>query len=324
MLRQAFNTWKPCDRSSSEELRWELSMLPEQIAWERLRAIFGNPNPVANVTERQFDYEDEKLQELGRTAFQDINFDDLWYYHHDLAYVELQQELFEYLFPVCLMDWHRSLLAGEACSHGDSEFHYGIHHGQVLHKMLTEEQRRDVFAVFRDSFLYRLDQQRGLPLRITDENSFGWLWRFNSLGKVLPDISPIWLPWWKMETPGRAVAAMIYCAALVYESGEANPVFELPPVALQQGFLLPLWDDDSYIRHQGWPNQNVEFIRQQLTIDFVFEAVERALGALEGEAECSVVLKLQADMPARRDVIESRVAELPDLLSNPGAMGWSA
>lgn len=77
-----------------------------------------------NVTERQFDGNDEKLKELGRTGHADVNPGDLWYYHHDLAYVDLQPELFAHLFPVCLMDWHRTLLADESCSHGDSEFHY--------------------------------------------------------------------------------------------------------------------------------------------------------------------------------------------------------
>ena len=275
------------------------------------------------MTECQFDYCDDKLQELGRTRFEEIDFDDLWYYYLDLAYVELQPELFAYLFPVCLMDWHHTLLAGEPCSHGDSEFHYGVHHGQVFQKMLTDEQRRDVFAVFRDSFHYRLDQQRGLPLKITKENSLGWLWRFNSLGKVLPDISPIWLPWWRLETPGCAVAAMIYCAALVYECGEANPVFELPQVALERGFLIPLWDDDSYISHVGWQIDNVGFVRSQLTVDFVFASVERALNVLTEQAEYSAVLKLQADMPSHRDVIQSRVTELPDLLTKPDAMEWT-
>ena len=64
------------------------------------------------------------LHKLAQTPWEKIDFSDLWYYHHDLAYVELQPELFAYLFPVCLMDWHMTLLQNVSCSHGDSEFRY--------------------------------------------------------------------------------------------------------------------------------------------------------------------------------------------------------
>src|SRR6476660_3165224 len=88
------------------------------ITWERARAIFGNAAPPAHVWERQFDYNDDDLKRIAATPFQQIDSSDLWYYFHDLAYVPLQPDLFHYLFPVCLMDWHKTLMMGEPCSHG--------------------------------------------------------------------------------------------------------------------------------------------------------------------------------------------------------------
>jgi hypothetical protein len=29
------------------------------------------------------------------------------------------------------MDWHTSLMRTQDCSHGDSEFHYGVHRGNI-------------------------------------------------------------------------------------------------------------------------------------------------------------------------------------------------
>lgn len=110
-----------------------------RIDWHRVRGIFGNPKPPHKIWEQQFDYIDDELKELAQTPYEQIDFGDLWYYHHDLAYVELQPEVFSYLFPVCLMDWHLTLMANEGCSHGDSEFHYGLVRGDVLQKMLTPE-----------------------------------------------------------------------------------------------------------------------------------------------------------------------------------------
>lgn len=57
----------------------------DPITWQRLRAIFGHPPLVMNVTESQFDYNDGKLAALGRTPYDEIDFGDLWYHHHDLA-----------------------------------------------------------------------------------------------------------------------------------------------------------------------------------------------------------------------------------------------
>ena len=79
------------------------------IDWQRARRIFNYPKPPSSVLERQFDYFDDELQKLATTPYDEIDFGDLWYYHHDLAYVELQPEVFAYLFPVCLMDWHITL-----------------------------------------------------------------------------------------------------------------------------------------------------------------------------------------------------------------------
>lgn len=68
--------------------------LIDPITWQRLRDIFGNPKPVLHVTERQFDGGDQALHQLAQTPYEEIDFGDLWYYHHDLAYVDLQPELF--------------------------------------------------------------------------------------------------------------------------------------------------------------------------------------------------------------------------------------
>jgi hypothetical protein len=70
-----------------------------------VRRIFGDPRPPVVVTEPQFDGFDEKLRRMARTRWEELDFSDLRYYHHDLACVELEPDLFDYLFPVCLMDW---------------------------------------------------------------------------------------------------------------------------------------------------------------------------------------------------------------------------
>lgn len=288
---------------------------PGPIGWERVKAIFGNPRPPKTVTERQFDYNDDALDRLARTPHEQIDFGDLWYYHHDLAYVELQPDLFDYLFPACLMDWHDSLMRNRPASHGDSEFHYGVHRGDIFEKMVTAERRDLIYEFFRDSFLERLDAERGFVYSGTETPAYGWMGRFNSLGLVMPRIDMLWEPWWSVETPGRAVAALQYCSGLMYLEGE-NPLFG--PWTHDRGGGGPyLWEADSLIYDVGWKPENIDFLSKILTVDFVEHLIGKVVTRLEAEPEWEKARRVAGDFPERRELVAFRVAELPLLLAMP-------
>lgn len=287
----------------------------DPITWSRLRRIFGDPPLVLNVVEQQFDYGNEDLQRLGRTPHDQINSDDLWYYFHDLASVELQPELFAHLFPVCLMDWHRTLLAGEPCSHGDSEFHYALIQGDVLSKMLDDRQRRDVEHVFFDSMLHRMDRERGSEFRSYETPAFAWVHRLNSLGLVLPDVSGLWQRWWAMETPGRAVCVLKYCAELMYFCDE-NPWSQTWP-KIVAGAPAMLWAHDSFVLDRGWDQLKCEFLQSFLSVPRVQEAVWRASAILKDEPEGAIAERMVGDLEHSDELIAARVAELPSLLASP-------
>lgn len=293
-----------------------------KIEWKRARQIFGFPNPPSKVTESQFDYCDDELQKLGTTPYEDIDFGDLWYYHHDLAYVDLQPDLFAYLFPVCLMDWHTTFVANESCSHGDSEFHYGLRHGNVLEKMVTQQQRDEIGKFFHDSLMERIDLERGSSFAgkaVTVPH--GWISRFNSLGLILPIIPDVWNTWWSLESVGRAVAALQYLSGFMYFEGE-NPIFDM--WTPEEGGGGPyLWENDAMIYDAGWLPENVEFLAGTLTTDFVEESLRRVLPRLEGQPEQAKAQQLVDDFTERVEIVELRTAELPQLLVSKSSMGWT-
>ncbi len=293
-----------------------------RITWERVREFFGNPEPPTAVWERQFDDHDDVLLRLARTPFTEIDFGDLWYYHHDLAYVKLQPELFRYLFPVCLMDWHQSVAKNDACSHGDSEFHYGVRRGKVLETMVTPEQRDAIIEFFRDSFLERVDAERGFVFSGGLTPAYGWMSRFNSVGLIMPRIDLLWEPMWSVDTPGRAVAVLQYCSGLMYPEG-ANPLFAAWTAEVGGGGPY-LWENDSLIFDAGWMKQNVDFLTRTLTADYVEERVARAVARLKGEPEWEQARRLELDLAMTRKLLGRRVAELPVLLGRPRTIdGWS-
>lgn len=304
--------------------RRKLSEPPESsaVTWERVRRIFDFPKPPHEVWERQFDYFDDELRKLARTPYEQIESGDLWYYFHDLAYVELQPEVFAYLFPVCLMDWHRTLMANRPCGHGDADFHYGVRNGKILEKMLTPEQREEVFEVFRDSFVERLDAERGFVYDGSETPAYGWMARFNTLGIVVPEIGRVWERWWSLGTPGRAVAALQYCSGLMYSEGE-NPLFG--KWTRERGGGGPyLWGNDASI-HEGWLPENLAFLKVTLTPDYVSAKAAEAEEELKGEPEEEVARRIADDLPRCRDLVELRAEELPKLLSRSDeyVLDWS-
>lgn len=292
----------------------------DPITWQRLRSIFGMPKLVYKVTQQQFDDFDDKLMALGRTRHDEINFDDLWYYHHDLAYQTLQPELFAHLFPVCLMDWHLTLQGNQACSHGDSEFHYGIVHGKVMQTMLSDKQRVLVEQVFRDSMLFRIDHERGFVYDGMNTPAYGWMRRLNSLALFSDALPEIWNSWWTVKTPGRAVCLLEYCSGFMYMHGD-NPIFgEWNPEAGGGGPYLG--SHDSLICDRGWAGRNLDFIRSFLTIERVNDGILKAVEKLRGEPESKLADQIANGITERQELIKSRVEWLPELLANKDFEDW--
>jgi len=109
-----------------------------EITLFSLRDLFENPQPPLQIAETQFDGLDAQLRRVARKPWEEISDEALWYYLHDLAYQWLQPSLFAYLFPVCLHFWYRTLMRDEGADQGDAEFHYSLHQGNVLQKMLDD------------------------------------------------------------------------------------------------------------------------------------------------------------------------------------------
>lgn len=292
-----------------------------RISKDRSRAIFNYPSPPAQVSEYQFDGFDDELFKLAQSPWDKINDEDLWYYLHDLAYVELQPDLFAYLFPVCLNFWYQTLMRNMACAQGDAEFHYALLHGQVLQKMVTPTQQKQIFTFFYEAFLDRLDQERDFSTIAANPHAFDWIMRFNSLGLVIPLTEQIWNSWWSISSCGQAVSALVYLSCLMYESGE-NPIFKA--WTRNKGGGRYLWENDSYIFDQGWLPTNLDFLRRTLTIDYLGQKVKDACQRLAHEPEAELADKICKDYDRVSWAVEIRIEYLLEHLEarNPVYYDW--
>ena len=299
------STEPPCDAA--------IDALP--IGWERAHAIFGNANPPDRVWQRQFDGFDDALKRLASTPQRQIDTADLWYYFHDLAYQKLQPELFAYLFPVCLMDWHTTLRKGEACGHGDAEFHHGVWNGRVFDRMLSEPRRERVYAFFHDAFLEHIDSISSIDL-----NAVGWIWRLNSLARIMPRIDSIWNTWWTIETVGRALAAIEYISAIIYMPHE-NPLLSAqdresslrvePCLARHQERVPDLYCHDSggMAADAAWLEENLAFLTNELTFEYLVERMDRVVARLDQRAPFETAARMRDDLIMRREDIELRLLD---------------
>lgn len=287
-----------------------------RITRDRILQVLGPAPKPERVWEKQFDYFDAELARMAQLDWDRVPDSDMWYYLLDLAYQELQPNLFRHLFPACLKFWHETLMRNVDAAYGDSEFHYAMMQGQVLDKMLTDEERQRVYALFHDGLLDRIEAERGLANdSAKSATSNAWIWRFNSLGIVAPVIPAIWNDWWRLDHPGKTFCAVMYASGLVYLEDE-NPIYG--PWKPKCGGGGPnLTANDSSIFHWAWRRDNLAFLRETLTLDYVLTKLDQAAAVLADSPEAEMARKVALDAKSRTDIIEIRIG---DVIENLGRL----
>jgi hypothetical protein len=291
-----------------------------RIAKRRIESVLGRAAKPGSVWQRQFDHFDAKLREIARYDWDQIPEQHLREYFLDLEHVELQGDLFRHAFPACLKYWYDTLLRDAPAAIGDSDFHRALINGDILSKMLSDQDRQRLFTFFADGFLDRLDRERGFKFVRPGRSAQAWISRFNSLGLVAPVIRDAWTQWWAFNSPGQAVCAVMYATGLVYLKGE-NPIY-LPwtPNEGGGGPYLTEWDASYYER--GWLEDNLRFMRETLSVDYVLERLHAAAQMLHAEpesdiAESDLAHRVAADAQWRSEVVAIRIDDLISNLARP-------
>ncbi|MBL8564610.1 MAG: hypothetical protein JNM89_02715 [Hyphomicrobiaceae bacterium] len=277
----------------------------------RMRAVLGDaPKPVV-VWQQQFDGFNETLHELARSDWDQIPEVHLWEYIHDLAYQRLQPDLFRHVFPACLKFWYDTLMRDEGAEYGDADLHYALLHGEILSKMLDDAERQRAHDFFTDGFLDRIEIERGFRYERPGRSANAWIFRLNSIGLVAPIIPEIWPAWWNVDSPGKAVSAVMYATGLVYLGGE-NPIYQVWTREKGGGGpYLTEWDCSVFDR--AWLEENIAFLRATLTPAYVLERLDTAATVLAHEPEGEMARRISHEAADRTTLIEMRIA---DLLAN--------
>lgn len=282
-----------------------------RVTLKQVRQIFGNPSPPTTIWQQQFDGEQAALEALTRMDWQKMTIPDLTIYIEDLVYVDLQPDLFRYLFPACLLCWHNTLMQNTGQGYVALEyFHRAVSKPQKWEKMVSQKQRKAVYEFFQDSFLDRMEAERGFIYNGSSTPAYEWIYRLNALGYMGPIIEPLWKDWWKFDHPGKAVSAMMYATGLIYLKGE-NPIFrEWTP---QEGGGGPYLSETEQI----WLPENLEFLKNTLSVPYLQQKMREAAGVLKNELEGGIAAQISQDAANsdRADLIALHIQELLDSLA---------
>jgi len=274
-----------------------------KILPERIMNILGNPSPPPTVWEQQLDGDQAELERLVSRDWKEIKLKYLYIYFLDLNYyVELQPDLFRYLFPICLYRWYESLMQNEQDTLEESriegwieQFHFAMGNGYLLQSMTSADEREAIYAFFHDALIERIEVERGFSNTGYPVRDYKWIFRLYDVGVFVPVIDRIWTSWWSLDSPGKAVSTIIYASSLVYLQGE-NPIFD--PIFRRYGEPYTICSGTG----GSWLIENSQFLEKTLNVEYIqtklIEAAERLSTEPEGDIAFQVAedaLKLEKD-----------------------------
>jgi hypothetical protein len=275
------------------------------------------PKP-QEVWERQFDGFDNKLKDMAARDWDQISDHYLGYYFDDMAYVDLQPDLFRHVFPACLKYWYETLNRNESTEQSGRDFHAALMKGDIPNKLLSEKQRLSLWDFFHDGFIDRIEAQDGFPHNPESKTTvrrgmYSWIERFNSLGVVAPVIQHIWESWWALDHSGKAVCAVMYASGLIYLRGE-NPIYAAwtpdkggggPYLTASEGWLFD-W---------AWRDDNLAFLTNRLSVNYLIEMMQNASKVLSSHPDFHIAARVANDAMSRADIIEIRMGDLLENLA---------
>lgn len=282
-----------------------------------LRRALGNPKPPKVITQEPYEGNPRHLRRLARGDWRNElpSSSDLFAYIEDINFCEVvQPDLFRYMLPVLLEMWRRDLMRRTLSGDGNVEWFYnGLARRGYVRKLLGDRADQAAGAFMRDAILDRIDEMSDLVTVGNTLSPYNWIGALASLGVILPVVESLWREWWRLETPGQARALLQYASVLIYGDDD-NPLFS-PWTPEEGGGPALLWELEGHIYEKCWLPENVGFLRNVLTADYVEDGVWRAADKLRGTESDELLDRLIEDLSRQRPVLNRRVAALPGIFA---------
>lgn len=289
----------------------------------RLKSVFGNPFPPRHVSQKQFDGAQDALIKTAAKGWHEVDRSDYWHYLNDLCYVDLQQDLFDYVFPAFLIRWWEGQLNRLGGPESECDFYRAIDHGQVLAKMMSESRRQQVLAWIVDAYIEGVDAwSNKLSVMYNahgPDDLHGPLSSFNALGQSVPVTQPILQQLSDISTIGRAQWWLVFATGIVWNENECPAVPEWTPGGGGGGVYIA--GSAASIFDHGFLPENLEAIRSFLDYDRLTVMVERSFHQIPSFPHGDWAQMTWEECLTQPQRIAKRVANLIHLLGLPNLGG---
>lgn len=245
----------------------------------RIKSVFDHPLPPRHVSQQQFDGAQDDLIRTAAKGWHEIDQSDYWHYLHDLCYSDLQQDLFDYLFPAFLIRWWEGQLNRLGGPESECDFYLAIDHGRVLTRMMSESRRRQVLAWIVDAYMEGVDAwSNKLSVAYIShgpDDLHGPLWCFNALGQSVPVTQAILQQLADISTIGRAQWWLVLATGIAWNENECQAVPEWTPDRGGGGVYVT--ESAASIYRHGFLPENLEAIKSFLDYDRLRDMLERSV-----------------------------------------------
>jgi hypothetical protein len=285
----------------------------------RLKRIFGDPLPPRRVRQKQFDGAQADLIRTAAKPWHELDQLDYWRYLNDLCYVDLQQDLFDYLFPGFLVRWWEGQLNRLGGPGGVPDIYQAIDHGQLLARMMNEPRRQQVQDWMSDAYIEGVDAwSNNLSVVYNPEGPddlHGPLSSFHALGLSVPVTRVILRRLGEVSTIGRAQWWLVFATGIIWNENECPAVPKWTPDGGGGGVYLTATDASIY-KH-GYLGENLDAIKAFLDYDRLIQMIERSAEQIPSRPHGDWARVTREECLAQPQRVEARITNLINLLWQP-------
>lgn len=289
----------------------------------RIQKIFGNPKSPAIISQSQFDGAQEELEMLARMPWAEVSMACSQAYLDDLAYMPLQQDLFDYLFPALLIDWWQGLvrhpssiealyvngrLVGQEV--GRHDIYWAIDSGELLDRMMDAKRRAELLSWMVDAYVQGVNAwTEDLPEDLTRRSSHARMLfeTFHGLGQSVPIVEAILEELQKVDTEGKVKWWLVILIQLCF-SCWSRPLSEDTG-----GRRIP---SEAHIAH-GYLSSNLAAAEVCVTLDQFKSLLSRVDDGVFCHGTNRWLASARNELVSRPQQVQTQMTEFLACLSNP-------
>lgn len=248
----------------------------------RLRAIFGDPVAPQKITQRPLSRYENLLEEIAEKAWHEIRVPEDSHYLTDLCYSDLQQDLFDYLFPAFLNLWREGQISRQGGSGGEVDIYRAIDSGELLNKMMQPDRQDQVVRWMADAYLEGVDAwSHYLSVDVGSNKPFdlhGPLESFHALGQSVPVTEVILAELTNVSTVGRAQWWLVFASGILWTVNQCPyiPAWN----SMSGGGGVYILSSETCIYEHGYLPENLEAMKRIVTVDRLIEVLEDSVNVM--------------------------------------------